>query len=190
MRLAFALSLLAPLSLVLAHGGGASNGMDMSMDGAMSLTGANMVPYLHFAPGDTLWFLGWAPLTKGAMAGTCIGLFLLALVDRWLAAIRATAENHWRARAQIVYTNKRNSTASSSSKGSGVASKAAFLRRLPPFIPAQDISRGILHAGQVALGFAFMLVIMTFQGAFIISIVLGLGIGEMMFGRFSGASGH
>ena len=90
--LVFGLSYL--FSLVAAH----SDGMVMSMDGAMSLAGANMVPYLHFTPGDTIWFLGWVPESKGAMVGACIGLFLLALVDRWLAAIRATAERNWRNR--------------------------------------------------------------------------------------------
>lgn len=72
--------------------------MDMSMDGAMSLTMSSMRAYLHFTPGDTLWFLGWVPLSGGATAGACIGLFLLALVDRWLAAIRATADRAWRIR--------------------------------------------------------------------------------------------
>ena len=71
------------------------NGMDMSMDGAMSLASGSMIPYLHFTPGDILWFYGWVPTSKGAMVGTCIGLFLFALVDRWLAAARSVMEVHW-----------------------------------------------------------------------------------------------
>ena len=35
-----------------------------------------------------------------------------------------------------------------------------LLRSVPPFIPAHDIARGILHAGQVGLGFTFMLAVM------------------------------
>jgi solute carrier family 31 (copper transporter), member 1 len=72
-----------------------SNGMDMSMDGAMSLASGSMIPYLHFTPGDTLWFLGWVPQSAGAMVGACIGLFILALVERWVAACRAVMEAHW-----------------------------------------------------------------------------------------------
>lgn len=72
-----------------------SNGMDMSMDGAMDLSSGSMLPYLHFTPGDNLWFLGWVPQTAGAMVGACIGLFLLALVDRWIAACRAVMDVHW-----------------------------------------------------------------------------------------------
>lgn len=76
----------------------ADNGMDMSMDGPMSLAGASMTPYLHFSHGDTIWFLGWVPQSRGAIGGACVGLFLLGLVDRWLAAIRATADQYWRTR--------------------------------------------------------------------------------------------
>lgn len=73
-----------------------SDDMDMSMDSSMSLAMESMVPYLHFTPGDTIWFKGWVPMSTGAMIGTCIGLLLLAIVDRWIAAIRSTAEIHWR----------------------------------------------------------------------------------------------
>ncbi|TFY80036.1 hypothetical protein EWM64_g3981 [Hericium alpestre] len=71
------------------------NGMDMSMDSGMSMTMGNMIMYLHFTPGDNLWFLGWAPFKVGPMVGACIGLFMLALLERWLAAIRGVMEVHW-----------------------------------------------------------------------------------------------
>lgn len=82
------------LSLVAAH----DNGMDMSMDGGMSLSMGNMIMYLHFTPGDNLWFLGWVASSPGAMVGACIGLFMLGMVDRWLGAMRAVMEMHWHAR--------------------------------------------------------------------------------------------
>lgn len=84
---------LAISSSALAHAN--DNGMDMSMDGPMSLAVGNMFPYLHFTPGDNLWFLGWVPRSAGAMVGACVGLFLLALVERWIAACRAVMEVHW-----------------------------------------------------------------------------------------------
>ena len=70
--------------------------MDMSMDGGMQLMVGNMLSYLHFTPGDTLWFQGWVPASSDTMVGACIGLFLLALVERWIASIRATMEIAWR----------------------------------------------------------------------------------------------
>jgi hypothetical protein len=167
----------------LAHTHG-QNGMDMNMDGSMALSMGSMLPYLHFTPGDNLWFIGWVPKSKGAMVGACIGLFLLALTERWIAACRAAMEVHWAKRS---------------------LSKLISMRPAPPFIRAHDITRGVMHAGQTALGFAFMLVVMcvslfqlgctvcfvytclvirTFQASFILAIVVGLGAGEVLFGRF------
>ncbi len=82
---------LAFASLVAAH----DNGMDMSMDGSMDLAMGQMLTYLHFTPGDMLWFLGWVPQSAGAMAGTCVGLFLLGVVERWFAACSAVMQAHW-----------------------------------------------------------------------------------------------
>ncbi|KAJ3889049.1 CTR copper uptake transporter [Lentinula edodes] len=169
-----------------------SDGMIMSMDGAMDLASGNMLTYLHFTiGGDILWFEGWVPQGPGAMFGACVGLFLLALVDRWIAACRAMMEVHWAKRAQIAYTNKLNANGDSEKKKRTVppstVGNALLLRRAPPFIPAHDIVRGILHAGQAAFSFAFMLVVMTFQLGFIISIIVGLGVGETLFGRYAHA---
>ena len=73
-----------------------SNGMDMSMDGAMPLMSGNMLTYFHFTVGgDVLWFQGWVPLTSGSMFGACVGLFLLALVERWIAGCRGLMEAFW-----------------------------------------------------------------------------------------------
>lgn len=59
----------------------------------------SMVPWLHFTiGGDTLWFFGWVPTSAGAMVGACIGLVLLAIFDRWLAACRSLLEAHWHKR--------------------------------------------------------------------------------------------
>ncbi|KAI5117820.1 hypothetical protein M0805_004950 [Coniferiporia weirii] len=182
------------------------NGMDMSMDGAMDLATGSMLTYLHFTPGDVLWFQGWVPASAGAMVGTCIGLFLLGVIDRWVAACRGLMEAHWGKQAHIILANKLNaqrppldarvssaSATSSVAKADGAGApvlnketpETGFLRTSMPFVPAHDITRGIMHAGQSALEFAFMLAVMTFQIAFILSIVVGLGVGEMLFGRYN-----
>ena len=75
-----------------------SNGMDMSMDGAMEMMTGNMLNYLHFTPGDNMWFLGWVPASAGAMVGTCIGLCLLGIVERLIAGVRGVSERHWEKR--------------------------------------------------------------------------------------------
>ena len=81
------------------------------------------------------------------------------------------------------------------------------LRTIPPFVPSHDILRGIVYAGRAALQFAFMLAIMyvgssfldvsvansdcrTFQVGFILAIIVGLGVGEMLFGRYIASATH
>jgi copper transporter 1 len=187
MRFLALLSLIFTFSFTctLAH----DNGMDMNMDQGMSMSMGNMVRYLHFTPGDNLWFFGWAPRTAGAMVGTCIGLFMLALAERWLSTMRDAMEGHWRIRfgpsslsyavlihslysAQIVLANKLNTSSvatseecdkpsSKSSQSSHDMHDASGLRRrIPPFIPSHDVPRGIMQVVIASMKFLFMLAVM------------------------------
>ena len=95
-----ALLLTSLIAGALAH----DNGMNMNMDQGMSMNMGNMIMYLHFKIGDNLWFYGWAPGTAGAMAGACIGLFMLAMAERWLVAMRGVMEEHWSMRFVLFPT--------------------------------------------------------------------------------------
>jgi hypothetical protein len=64
-----------------------------------------MLPHLHFDLGDILWFVGWVPTSSGAMVGACIGLFLLAMCERWISALRAVMEIHWRSRCVFIFAS-------------------------------------------------------------------------------------
>lgn len=184
------LSLIVTLSFTctIAH----DNGMDMSMDQGVSTSMGNMLRYLHFTPGDNLWFFGWAPRTAGAMVGTCIGLFMFAVAERWLSAMRAVMEGHWSTCAQIALANKLNSSSVATSEEcdrpsfkSSQPSHDTLRRRVPPFIPSHDVPRGIMRVMLASINVLFMLSAMTFQLGFIFSIVIGLGVGETIFGRYS-----
>jgi len=58
-------------------------------------------------------------------------------------------------------------------------------RTIPPFVLSHDAARGALYSLQALLSYALMLAVMTFQAAYIISIVIGLGLGEILFGRIA-----
>ncbi|KAJ7112860.1 Ctr copper transporter family-domain-containing protein [Mycena crocata] len=151
------------LLLTLAHTAQAHGTSSAASDGSMGM----MMAALHFTPlGDTLWFAGWAPQTGGILFGACIGLFALALFDRWLASWRRTLAARW----ELL--------ASANPKTRGRPTLQA-----PPFILAHDFPRGVLYALQALLGFVLMLAVMTFQVAYIIAVVAGFGVGEMLFGR-------
>jgi len=172
-----------------------------------------MTPYLHFAGGDNLLFKSWTPSSPGAIAGACIGLAVIAMLERFVAAIRSVMGAHWRARAMAMAAT--NSVRASSSSADSSKEKAPadveeinvsslsssseqgpFLssRRTPrtvaPFILAHDLPRGALYALQALLAYVLMLAVMTFQAALIIAILAGLGVGEVLFGRMGTAESH
>jgi len=158
--------------------------------GAVGMAGM-MLPYLHFTPGDILWFAGWVPQSASSMVGTCIGMFLLGLVDRWVAVCASVISSHWDKQAQILQSSSHLVTRASHTppvlKGLLSPKRAAnpSIRVLPPFILSHEFPRGIIQVGQSALKFALMLAVMSFNVGIIISVVFGLGVGEMLFGRFS-----
>ncbi|KAF4590527.1 Copper transport protein [Pleurotus pulmonarius] len=188
-----------------------ANGMDMSMDGPMDLASGSMIPYIHFTPGDVLLFLGWVPKSNGAMVGTCIGLFLLGILTRWFAAIRVGGERIWREEdATRLLDHKRDDdlarvpsavSVGASEAVSEVSKRRSALKQMQhpltavlsstvaamknvKIVPQHAYARGIMQVVQSALDFALMLIVMTYQASFIISIVLGLGVGETLFGRY------
>lgn len=90
-----AIFLFSTLLAVNAHGM-SSDGMGMGGDSSNGTMAAMMMtPWLHFTLGDALWFKSWVPQSKGALAGACIGLFALAIVERWYHSMCALMELHW-----------------------------------------------------------------------------------------------
>ncbi|KAM0754610.1 Ctr copper transporter [Meredithblackwellia eburnea MCA 4105] len=55
----------------------------------------------------------------------------------------------------------------------------------PPFVLMIDLPRGLLFAFASFVQYLLMLAVMTFNAWFFVAIVLGLGVGEMGFGRFA-----
>ncbi|KAG8985650.1 hypothetical protein FRB90_004529 [Tulasnella sp. 427] len=190
------------------------HGMNMGDDSSSSSMG--MVMYLHFNTpfADTLWFKGWTPGSKGALVGACIGLFILALIERLLAAMRGVMEAWWRKKTDAILVRSfsarpnselRSSTADQSSieqKGDSLdhaesaaspvvrgAPRTAIRRMIPPFIPTHELTRAVLHVSQAFVGYALMLAVMTFNASYIVSILVGAFTGELLFGRFAQQGG-
>ncbi|KAJ6562159.1 Ctr copper transporter [Mycena capillaripes] len=155
--------------------------MEMSASSNTTLMRA-MNTVLHFTPlGDTLLFSSWVPSSGGAVAGACIGLFVLAVLERWVGAMRALLVMRWAAAARAASINGSTEVI----KENGKRQKRTVHLVAPPFVAAQDVPRGALYALQSLLGFVFMLVVMTFQAAYIISLIVGFGVGEALFGRYA-----
>lgn len=160
-----------------------------------------MIPYLHFTPGDALFFKEWVPKSSGAVAGACVGLFVLAILQRCISGMRGVMDQHWKQRSDAIvaarFVRMRESASSTDkvSEGSGccateAAAAPAPRPTLPPFILPHELARGGMQILQSFFGYALMLAVMTFNAAYIISILLGLGVGEVLFGRFAHGMAH
>jgi len=180
--------------------------MDMDM-GSSSSPSSGM--YLHTKPGDTILFQGWMPTKTGPIVGACIGLFLLAVLQRWLSALRRLMELWWAEHARALLSRRivnldkpspsleekgdpslpssvvGTCTDGTPSQRDQIVGIRPSFDKIPPFIASHDFTRGILVVFDSAITYALMLVVMTFNGGFIASILLGLGAGEVLFGRLA-----
>lgn len=199
-RLLYTLTLLCSVAVTLAHGGEESTTEDAHapetvLDSEMMM----MTPYFHWmANADALWFKTWVPRTPGGLAGACIGLFCLAVFERFLGGARGLVEAWWRRQqaSNITQTLVTPDNASIHSHSKSIESGRDYLMSsraaplLAPLEPTRDLIRGAMQATQSLIGFFMMLSIMTYNAAFLISVILGLGIGEFIFARLARSGAH
>jgi copper transporter 1 len=139
----------------------------------------------------------WHIKTKGMFAASCIGVILLVVALEFLRRMgkeydayilrqytrRAASLRH---ASQESYTNsKTNSTYEYNSDGCGPDAACAPALPRQQFItfrasPAQQITRGVIHAATFGLGYIIMLLAMYFNGFIIISIIIGAFIGKVL----------
>ncbi|KAF4566620.1 Copper transport protein [Pleurotus pulmonarius] len=178
----------------------ASGAMDMA-NSSSSMSIPMMTPWLHLGGGDALLFQRWKPVSPAAIAGVCIGLMIFAVFDRLVAAFRRMMEGYWLKR-RLALTGERDGSAATplldsfkglSRKDEGIESAYPLARRTGPLtstshlimtmITPVDLYRGLLYGLQALTTYTLMLTAMTFHAAYIVSILVGLSIGEMLFGR-------
>lgn len=196
------LTLLFFATVTLAHGGAEEPPTSVDVTTPEVNTSSEMMmmtPYFHWmANADALYFKSWVPRTPGALAGACIGLFFLAAFERFLSGARGLVEAWWRrqqasssTRALVTPDNASvHSHSKSIESGRDYLMSASPVPLVAPFEPMRDLARGVMQAVQSLIGFFLMLSIMTYNAAFLISIILGLGIGEFIFARLARSGAH
>ncbi|CAE6403454.1 unnamed protein product [Rhizoctonia solani] len=200
-RLFTALTLLYVATATLAHGGGEkSTNVDAHAPGV--ILGSDMMmmtPYFHWmANADALYFKAWVPRTPAGIVGACIGLFCLALFDRFLDGARGLVEAWWRrqqasnvTQSLVTPDNASGHSYTKSIEGGREYLMGAYpVPLVAPFEPTRDPIRGAMKAVQSLIGFLLMLSVMTYNAAFLISVILGLGIGEVVFARLARSGAH
>jgi solute carrier family 31 (copper transporter), member 1 len=72
------------------------SGMHMGLALHFPTTSSSSMPGMDMGnTNDILWFKAWAPSSSGAVVGACIGLFLLAILERLVANIRSILDDLW-----------------------------------------------------------------------------------------------
>ncbi|KAJ7150054.1 Ctr copper transporter family-domain-containing protein [Mycena crocata] len=169
-------------------------GMDSNSTSADGMTDMEMMmkAYLHFTPGDALLFSTIAPSSAGALFGACVVLFLIAILERWLRAVGRGLEGRFRRRttrlASYAFFNNSNSNPDSkdpSALANTPQVDAQNSTRRNKFILSHELTRGALAGLETALHYLLMLVVMTFNAAYIIAVIFGVVVGEVAFGRLN-----
>ncbi|KAJ7150068.1 Ctr copper transporter family-domain-containing protein [Mycena crocata] len=171
--------------------GGMESNSTSSMDGMyMEMM---MKAYLHFTPGDALLFSTIAPSSAGAVFGACVVLFLIAILERWLRAVGRGIEGRFRRRttrlASYAFFNNSNSNPDSKEPSALANTPQVDVRNQTSdknrFIFSHELTRGALAGLETTLHYLLMLVVMTFNAAYIIAVILGVVVGEVAFGRLN-----
>ncbi|KAJ7622496.1 Ctr copper transporter [Roridomyces roridus] len=143
-----------------------------------------MKPYLHFTRGDTLLFDTIVPTSAGAIFGACLILFLISVGERYLRAVVRGVERRFTERSKHLETKYHFDVTADSADQDPTAPAPTCPPAAPQrFILSHEVSRGVLAGLQSTLHYLLMLIAMTFNAAFIISIILGVVVGEIAFGR-------
>lgn len=106
---------------------------------------------------------GWHVSSRATFAASCIGVAILAIAGE--AARRACKDYDHQVHAQLNAPG-----ALSAVNGLGWSSRRAT--------PGQQLVRSVLHVVATGVNLLIMLVVMTFNGYAIVSVLIGTGIGK------------
>lgn len=162
------------------------------MGGGMSMT--------FFAGTNTALFSQrFSAENLGEYVGICMFLILLALVLRFLLSFKAFQEYKWkladadRNLSSFLPTvdgiNKTESASSINGRRSPKMVRNAW-RNAHPWRWSTDLPRAALSTLISGLGYLLMLAVMTMNVGFVLSVLGGVFLGELIWGRFISGGGH
>ncbi|EQK99176.1 Ctr copper transporter family protein [Ophiocordyceps sinensis CO18] len=171
-----------------AHGGGAKPANGTAPAPKMG-TGCKISMLFNLNTIDSCFLSDRWRITSDAMfAGSCIGVFLLAVV---LEVLRRSIKefDRYLIRQHLAKFQASPAAGPSSAEGASVSSKEAAVTKrasdaaVPPFRPSllQQAGRAFLHLLQFTVAYILMLLAMYYNGYFILCIFLGAYLGAFIF---------
>ncbi|MCJ1409593.1 hypothetical protein MMC19_003674 [Ptychographa xylographoides] len=124
-----------------------------------------------------LFASSWMPTTPAAYAGTWIFLFFLAIIWRALVRTSARLDRYW-ARKHEEYAILID----------GGKERATREKTVAVWRWSVNLPRATLATVNQGIAYLLMIAVMTMNTGFFLAVLVGYFIGELCFGRISGAS--
>ncbi|XP_077986551.1 high affinity copper uptake protein 1-like [Glandiceps talaboti] len=144
------------------------NGMSMDHDMGMKM-------YFHFSESVTILFKEWQVDSVGALIGSCIAIFFLAVLYEGLKVMRESL-----LRKSIVNV-KHSSMLIGKGSGDAVLMETHGHGR-SRLLSLSHLLQTILHVIQIVISYFLMLIFMTYNVWLCIAVALGAGFGYFVFG--------
>lgn len=142
--------------------------------GSMSNDSMMMQMYFYADYKAVVLFKEWDIQTVGAMVGSCIGIFLLAILYEGLKYFREYLSRKYYAPVSYVKTNEGGSEASSQ-----VRTPMSFKTSVTS---ASHYIQTALHLLQMIISYFLMLIVMTYNVWLFMAVILGCTVGYFFFG--------
>ncbi|KAK9320444.1 Ctr copper transporter family-domain-containing protein [Lipomyces orientalis] len=168
------------------------DGMDMSSSMSMSSMS------FHTSASDFLFATGWTPSSKRQYAGICIFLIVLGAVYRFMHVLKHRTERYLNARTLVNMRSIATATqnphtdtvyADSLEKSAGEATvqseRPLQFGSVRPWRVSVDVPLSLIQLVLSAISYLLMLAVMTFNVGYFLSVLGGIFLGELLFGRFS-----
>lgn len=137
-----------------------------------------MQMYFHWSIYDYILFKTWVPYNALTYAISLIAVFLMALIHEGFKVAKTNLEFRWRMKPKYQPVN-------SSYGSTKIQDKSHSSIVYAPFDLPKDLLRALYRTIDVALHFFIMLVTMTFNAGLFIAVVLGYGVGHLLFARLA-----
>ncbi|KHJ40904.1 Ctr copper transporter family protein [Trichuris suis] len=141
-----------------------------------------MAMSFHGGYQETILFSFWKTCTVGGFVGSFIGILLLAVLYEGLKTFRESLFRRSVLSAASTCSNGQACPSQTDSvTQSGVVSTYKVMYRLKPVSIGHAI-QSAMHMLQLLISYVLMLVVMTFNTWLLFAVVIGAGIGYLLFG--------